>query len=150
MSETIEELIEQGRTLYSGAVNQVLAGFQLIEEMLKSYIANHFDIVRILVKGRLHFEFRREDYQESALGRLTHVFSKLCPNQQLVSDLRAEIKRRDQIAHRALLKSYETGILPDEYSQLLDELTGDMRRIGDLLTRINSEIGKLGSSEGSA
>ncbi|MDO9387581.1 MAG: hypothetical protein Q7T65_12845 [Thiobacillus sp.] len=145
MTDNIDDLKKQGQQLYSRGANQVLAGFQLIEEMLKSYLELHFNMTRVLLNGRLYFEFRREDYQDAALGRLTQVFSKLCANGPLVSDLRAVIKRRDHIAHRALLKLYDEGITPQEYSQLIDELNIDMQRSSDIMNRIVQEMGKLRS-----
>src|ERR1700743_3716543 len=106
MDKSLAELVEEGKRLYTDGVTQVLAGFQIIEDMLKSYLEVHFDLTRTILNGRLHFGFRREDYQDAALGRLAQVFSKLCSDKQLVADLRAVVERRDQIAHRALLKLY--------------------------------------------
>ena len=146
MTTSPQDLKQQGQALYSRGVNQALAGFQLIEEMLKTYIEMHFDFIRLLVNGRAHFEFRREDYQEAALGRLTQVFSKLCSNGQLISDLRAVAKRRDFIAHRALLKLYDAQISPVEYTELMDELREDMDRNSKLMKGILEETSKIHSS----
>lgn len=138
-----EALVEDGKKLYSVSVNQVLSGFQLVEEQLKTYIECHFDSVRTILNGRLYFDFKRDDYQDAALGRLTQVFSKICANKQLVTDLRAMIKRRDHIAHRALLMLYGPDMSPAEYIMLGDELMSDMRRISDLLDRILGELQSL-------
>lgn len=143
MAGAPQDLIEHGKELYGRSVNQALAGFQLIEEMLKTYLEMHFDQVRALLKESIYFEFRRQDYQDAALGRLTQVFSKLCPNQDLVRDLRAVVRRRDHLAHRALLKLYEGGIEPNEYLRLIDEVQIDMSRNKELMSRIANEMSKL-------
>jgi hypothetical protein len=143
MTESPDPLVEQGKELYSSAVNQVLAGYQLIEEMLKSYIATHFELTRAILAGRLHFDFHREDYQDAALGRLIQVFSKLTPNKALVSDLRSVVRHRDQIAHKSLLKLYQGDLRPDEYSKLIGELTSDMQRLSSLLNQIALETRNL-------
>jgi hypothetical protein len=132
------------KELYRKSVNQVLAGFQIVEEMLKTYIERHFDLTRSLINGRLHFEFCRQDYQEAALGRRIQVFSKLCANHQLVSDLRAAVEGRDHVAPRALLKLYESAISPEEYVQISHELLSDMDKNTELMTRIVLEMEKLG------
>ena len=140
MTDIDDDLQKHGQELYGRGVNEVLGGFQLIEEMLKSYIGLHFDSIRALVQGRIHFEFRHADYQDAALGRLVQVFSKLSANTELVTDLRAVVKRRDHIAHKALLKLYEPGIGPKEYAGLIDELEVDMRHSSDLMRRITQEM----------
>jgi hypothetical protein len=136
-------LVEDGRQLYEKGVNRVLAGFQLMEDWLKTYLQAHFDLTRTLLAGRLHFEFRRDDYQEAALGRLTQIFSRLCANSQLVTDLRAVIKRREHIAHRALLKLYNDQLSPEDYSALIAEVASDHATVASLLQRLNDELGKL-------
>lgn len=141
-----DELKERGRELYSSGANQVLAGFQIIEESLKNYIECHFNFTRAFLNGRLHFDFRREDYQEAALGRLIQVFSKLCNDKKLIIDLRSLVQRRDHIAHKALLKLYDDNTSPDEYSDLINELQSDMVKISALMIRISSETAKLGTT----
>jgi uncharacterized protein YbcC (UPF0753/DUF2309 family) len=144
MTDQLDELTKRGQDLYENGVNKVLAGFQLIEELLKTYIEAHYEFVRAFLGDRLYFAFSRSDFQDAALGRLTEIFSKLCPNKGLVADLRAVKRRRDEIAHRALLKLYEHGISPSEYSKLIDELTSDMQRNLDLMSVIRDEMAKLG------
>jgi hypothetical protein len=136
-------LVEHGKQMYEKGVNQLLAGFQLIEDMLKSYLEAHFDLTRAFLAGRLHFEFRREDYQEAPLNRLMHVFSRLCANSQLVTELRAVIKRRNDVAHRALLKLFDNQLSPTDYAALINELATDNAAVASLLQRLHDEFIKL-------
>ena len=149
MSGELEKaLIEQeGKQVYERAANRVLAGFQLIEDWLKTYLQVHFDLTRLMVAGRLHFEFRRDDYQNVSLGKLTSVFSKLCANEQLIADLNAVISRRNHIAHRAFLKLYDTKLTSADYSNLLTEFDADHAKVASLLSRLNDELRRLGTAK---
>jgi hypothetical protein len=130
--------------LYRDGVTQALAGFQLIEEELKNYLEMHFECVRLILGGRLHFDFSRRDYQDAALGRLINVFSKVCPNKELVTDLRAVVKHRDHVAHQALLRLYSDKPPSDaEYLPLLSELNEVVQLVSRLLQRIVDEMAKL-------
>ena len=129
---------------YRNTVSQALAGFQLVEEMLKGYLDKHFSTTRMLLRGAVHFEFSRRDYQEAPLGRLVNVFSKLCANEQLIRDLRAAVKDRDHLAHRALLKLYEVPRpSEEEFMQLLGEASRMMNLPSGLMDRIVDEMRKL-------
>ena len=143
MTDEIQRLQERGKEIYREGANDVLAGFQIIEELLKNYLEFHFDLTRQILAGRVHFDFRRDDYQDAALGRLVQVFSKLCPDKQLISDLRSVVRRRDHFAHKALLKLYDDNVPPDEYSRLIDEMTVDMGKNAELMQRIVNEMKKL-------
>jgi len=143
MTDSIEDLKRRGAELYNSSANQVLAGFQILEELLKNYLARHFALAREVLGDRLPFNFKREDYQDAPLGRLIQVFAKTNLNHDLIRDLRAEISRRDHIAHKAFLKLYKEDVLPDEYVRLIDELSADMSRLSSLMTRLNEETASL-------
>lgn len=136
--------------LYRDGVTQALAGFQLMEENLKIYIGMHFDCIRLLVDEKLYFEFSRSDYQEAALGRLINTFSKLCRNKALITDLRAIIRKRDHVAHQALLKIYSDAPLsPTDYIPHLKEINDLVQELPGLLQRIVNEMAELPKSLGS-
>ncbi len=140
----IQALTEQGRELYSRGATQALGGFQLIEELLKSYIDVHHQFARAFIGGRLHFDFARKDYENSALEKLVGVFSKICDNKDLVKELRSSIDRRNHLAHRALLKMYDQNLSPGDYMELINQAEGDMAKNSALMEQIRGELAKLG------
>ncbi|MFC3552474.1 hypothetical protein ACFOLC_15830 [Lysobacter cavernae] len=117
------DLVETGKELYRDGAAHALAGYQMIEELLKTYIGNHFEIVRSLVDGRVHFGFRKEDYKQAPLGRLLQVFAKICDDTSLVDALRAELPHRDHVAHQSLLILFaKSQPSAEQLSDLLTEL----------------------------
>ena len=130
--------------LYRDSATHALAGFQLVEEMLKSYLEHHFNAVRRILAGRIDFNFHRDDYKEAPLGRLVQLFSKLCGNEKLVLDLRAAVRDRDHLAHRAFLRLYDIPPPSDEeFLSLCEEANRMMNVNSDLMNRIVAEMSKL-------
>ncbi|WP_369915443.1 hypothetical protein AB8810_02250 [Xanthomonas sp. NCPPB 3005] len=118
------DLLATDKELYREGASHALAGYQMIEELLKTYIGNYFGIVRSLVQDKIYFGFRKQDYKQAPLGRLLQTFDKICADKELVAALRAEVPHRDHIAHQSLLvlfaKSQPT---PEDFSKLLEDLT---------------------------
>ncbi|WP_157579398.1 hypothetical protein [Pseudoalteromonas tunicata] len=126
-----EEIYEKGLTL-------ALSGYQLIEASLKLYLRNYFNIARYLISDQLYFGFDGKDYDNAPLGKLVSVFAKTCPDNNLVSELKAEISHRNHIAHQAALNLYRKEPLPKEqFSELSDEIENHSRNITSLLSRLN-------------
>jgi hypothetical protein len=135
------------KDLYRTGVTQALAGFQLIEEGLKTYLGIYFDSIRLLIGDRLHFGFAKEDYQDAALGRLITIFAKTSSNAELLSQLRSVTRQRDHIAHQALLKLYpEKPISVDEYKGMLEEIDQMITKSEALHAAISSEMQKVVSA----
>lgn len=83
-------------------VSLTLASCQLLEERLKQYITDAFDLVRKLVDARMIFKFSIEQYADSSLGRLLGAFGMLCDNKTLIADLWKFKKERDVLSHRGI------------------------------------------------
>jgi len=83
-------------------VAHALAGCQLVEQELKLYISEAFELVQKFVGNRLAFTMSGEDYEDTPLGRLIDVFRKLSDNAQLVSDLRKFKAERDFLSHKGI------------------------------------------------
>jgi hypothetical protein len=143
MTDNVQNQTKQLEMVYERVVNQALGGYQIIEEQLKAFIGMHFDRTRVLLNKTLHFGFSSDDYKDAALGRLVQVFSKLCSNEPLITELRTTIVRRNHLAHKAFLTLYRTDVLSTEYAALLGELQSDMERISDLIAKINKEVKTL-------
>jgi hypothetical protein len=129
---------------YRDIVTHTLAGFQLLEEGLKKYIDSHYGAIRILVKGRVHFAFDRKDIDQAPLGKLCNIFAKVCANQDLVKRLRALIKHRDEIAHRALTHLYGSNTSDAELQAMWDEYVEVSNQVSDALTDVHAELLNLG------
>ena len=109
-----------------------MAGFQLIEEALKSYIGYYHETVRQFLPEKLSYRYSRQDVQDAALGKLVNVFAKVSSNDKLVSELRTLVKTRDDLAHKAFLNLY--GPVPPE-----DEL----KKRGDALLKVAERVGLI-------
>lgn len=125
---------------YRDSVSSALGGFQLVEEGLKTYIDIYYGAVRDILAGKLHFAFDQSDVQDAPLGRLLTIFSKICPNKELVSELRGLIKHRNQAAHQAFVCLYDDETSTEAYKAMTSaniELTTVLTR---LLPQIHAEM----------
>lgn len=130
-------MIDKSAAVYKDGVMLALGAFQFLEETLKAYTEVYFDTVRKLTAGKIYFGFERKDYQESALGRLVHVFSKTCGDKELVGELREMVPKRDHIAHQALLRLFHPKpTTAAEYAELIKETTETL----DQLQRIGRKV----------
>src|SRR5688572_10988832 len=91
---------------YRESVTHALGGFQLVEEGLKTYIDLYYETARQLLVGKLHFGFDKAEVQEAPLGRLLQIFSRINPNKELIAELKALVKDRNQAAHQAFVCLY--------------------------------------------
>ena len=122
---------------YRKGANLALAGYQLIESLLKTYIKNYFSIVKSIIGNELYFGFDGQDYEEAPLGRLLQVFSKICDNQKLVKDLQSEIKHRNDVAHKSMLILYSKSKPSiEEFDDLNKSLEVRNKAIHKLYTRL--------------
>lgn len=91
-------------------VAQALSGCQLVEQELKLYIAEAFELVRKYVPPVLTFKMSGDDYEDASLERLIETFKKLSSNDALLQELNKFRFERNFLSHKAI-----TGCLyPDE------------------------------------
>ena len=81
-------------------VAEALSGCQLVEQELKLYIAEAFDLVRKCIDGRLPFKLSGDDHQDSSLEKLIGMFRKRCDNESLVERLTKFKGERNFLSHR--------------------------------------------------
>jgi hypothetical protein len=124
---------------YRDAVAHALGGFQLLEEGLKMHLNLYFDTVRDLIGTRLHFGFAGSEFQEAPLGRLVSIFSKVCPDQELLAQLRSVIKHRDKVAHQAFLCLYGNKPAKEELGAMAYENVKLGSTVADLMGRVHKE-----------
>ena len=136
-------MIESPEDLYHGAIARCLAGYQLLEEQLKTYLGIYFGVVRALLPSGLHFGFESKEIENAPLERLVHLFSKACDDAKLVASLREVISHRNEVAHRALLLSYKSSPTTEEYVELSSEAVKRSGVIGELMARVCDKTGEI-------
>lgn len=128
---------------YREAASHALAGFQLVEQQLKEYIGYYYDAVRFLLNGKLSFNYTREEMDEAALERLTNIFSKINSNEELIKRIRALIKHRNNVAHRALVHLYGKGRTDEELKANIDEFIEIAEKLGLILRDLLKETSNV-------
>jgi hypothetical protein len=83
-------------------VAEALSGCQLVEQELKLYITEAFDLVRKCLKDQLPFKMSGDDYQDSSLERLIGIFQKLSNNASLYERLNQFKVERNFLSHKAI------------------------------------------------
>ena len=121
---------------YKTSLVLALAGFQMVEESLKTYLSFCHDAVRELLPPGLTYKYSRADVEDAALGKLLMIFSKTTSNDGLVIALRKLQKDRDLIAHRALLDLFRS-------SDSSQNLKSEAKRMMDLAARVNAHLGEI-------
>ncbi|MDP1654805.1 MAG: hypothetical protein Q8K91_09515 [Hylemonella sp.] len=79
-----------------------LSGCQLVEQQLKLYISEAFQLAKKCIGKRIPFMMSGDDYEDASLERLIDVFRKLTNNQTLVSDLSRFKKERNFLSHKGI------------------------------------------------
>lgn len=57
-------------------IGQALSGCQLVEQELKLYITEAFELARKCIGNRMPFKLNGEDYSDSSLEKLIEMFKK--------------------------------------------------------------------------
>jgi hypothetical protein len=70
---------------YLFQVGKAASQFQFLEEGLKMYLAECFDIVRENVKGKIEFRYVYKDLKNKSLGPLVRLFAKYATSEELTS-----------------------------------------------------------------
>jgi hypothetical protein len=83
-------------------VAHALSGCQLVEQELKLYITEAFDLVRKCVGNKMHFKMSGDDYDNTSLEGLIKVFRKLSDNEHLSADLNQFKEERNFLSHQGI------------------------------------------------
>jgi hypothetical protein len=83
-------------------VAHALSGCQLVEQELKLYVSEAFDLVQKCVAGKLPFSMSGEDYADASLEKLIEIFRKLSTNTPLVTELRKFKDERNFLSHKGI------------------------------------------------
>ena len=126
-------------------VAEALSGCQLVEQELKLYIAEAFDLVRKCVDGRLPFKLSGDDHQDSSLERLIGMFRKLCDNEPLVERLNKFKGERNFLSHKAITNCMdpEQGLSYQAVVELAPRLSATASEAQSLRVAIHEEANKF-------
>ena len=83
-------------------VAHALSGCQLVEQELKLYITEAFDLVRKCVGDQMVFRMTGKDYANAPLGQLIDTFRRLTSNKKLVDDLKSFTTERNLLSHTGI------------------------------------------------
>lgn len=108
-------------------VRLVLMDFQFIEECLRMYIAKCYEHIACQLRGAPPFQYGYRDLEKDSLGKLVGKFEKLNRNSSLISELRRLTSKRNQVAHRAFLLTYEEVRNDDYLKAQLDDIVNTKR-----------------------
>ncbi|MEJ2793958.1 hypothetical protein WAE56_11100 [Iodobacter sp. LRB] len=128
---------------YRDIAIHALAGFQLIEVVLKDYIADYHDKVREFLPVDMVYEHKADEVTNAPLGKLLDIFGKINANKQLVVELRNLQSKRNDLAHRALVKLYWPAKNEFDFSGNSTQLDGLADDLGGLIEQIIVEHAKL-------
>jgi hypothetical protein len=126
-------------------VAHALSGCQLVEQQLKLYITEAFDLVRKCVGEKMHFKMSGDDYADSSLERLITTFKKLSNNVQLSTDLGRFKDERNFLSHQGIAHclDYEGSLFQHTAAEFQLRLEAIQVEAGRLRTAIHDEANKF-------
>ena len=129
-------------------VSLALAGCQLVEQELKLYITEAFQLVHKCVGDRMPFKMCGEDYANSSLKRLIDGFKKLSNNEQLVKELYAFKNERNFLSHQGITHCLDwNGDIFEstaaEFQERLGKIQVEANRLQILIHKETNKIGIL-------
>jgi hypothetical protein len=83
-------------------VAYALSGCQLVEQELKLYLTEAFELTQKCIGNRMPFKLSGDDYADSSLERLIEMFRKLTDNDTLVTELRRFKEERIFLSHKGI------------------------------------------------
>lgn len=115
-------------------IAHALSGCQLVEQELKLYITEAFDLVRKCVGDHMVFRMTGKDCANFALGQLVDTFRRLSDNKELVDDLKAFTRERNVLSHTGITHclDYEGELSPSSaarYQKRLDAIQVEALRL---------------------
>jgi hypothetical protein len=126
-------------------VAHALSDCQLVEQELKLYITEAFDLVRKCVGDKMHFKISGDDYANSSLEGLIKIFKKLSGSDSLSVDLNKFKDERNFLSHQGIAHclDYEGSLFQPtavEFQPRLEAIQAEAER---LRTAIHEEASKF-------
>jgi hypothetical protein len=123
--------------------NDILIGFQYIEESLRLYLSEVYRYISIQISDVLPFRYGYDDIKKESLGRLIRKFGKLNDNESLISELNDLIPYRNETAHRGFLLQEEQ-LFDEEYlNSRFDKLIEIRERTTKCVNALYNQIARI-------
>ena len=104
---------------HSEELSNALMFLQYIEEAIKDYLGEVYEIIKKKLGNQIPFDFSRKSVENNSLRKLLTKFSKVNSNKDLIDRIDHLIKDRNYCAHRAYVMTFKQ-IFNDKY--LSDEI----------------------------
>jgi predicted nucleotidyltransferase len=124
---------------YEVEAAKCLAGFQLLEHLLKQYIKLHHLTARHLLRGSIPFNFDGSDVANSSLEGLIGRLKKCTDDTDLVQRIKQIKSERDDLAHLAFAQTY-LGLSAQEKALAISRYQSTKLSIQEICKEIESEI----------
>jgi hypothetical protein len=106
---------------YVPAHSDALVNFQYLEQALREYIALAYKVIG-LTSPHVPFRYSIEDLENDTLRRLIEKYLKVAPDPDLGKELFPLVKKRNHIAHRALIQDLDQFKTPKFTELKVEEL----------------------------
>jgi hypothetical protein len=119
-----------------------LARFQFVEELLKTYLAHCFMIIKKELKGKIHFGYSFEDLEDMPYSKCLTIFKKYNQNEELIKKLNKLTQDRNFCAHKGFLFVYGTwGNDKNKVEETLIKTMQASENINACFTELIKELG---------
>jgi hypothetical protein len=92
----------RSQRLFFHRVGEALAPYQLVEALLKIYVARAQMKINRILAGSVPFNFASSEYENAPLEHLIRLFQRHSNNNPLITRLRAAKEKRNEIAHKVI------------------------------------------------
>ena len=126
-----------------------LVTFQYLEEGLRMYISNAYEIIKNKLNGTIPFYYTYKDVEKDSLRKLISKFEKFNSNKKLIEKIKKLIPRRNKIAHNSFLFNFkeidtnELSLKIEKMEKILEEGKSCMTLLRDELLIIEETLSSL-------
>lgn len=144
LRDYVVERDKESREFYL-KVGRSMGGCQLVEQELKLYLAEAFQLVRKQTGNVIPFKFDSKDYEDSPLGTLVKAFSRLNDHDDLIKSLKAFVKERNFLSHRAVVSCYypDGSVSTQDMSELEPRLKDIEAKAEELTEAVHLETNEI-------
>ena len=126
-------------------VAYALSGCQLVEQELKLYLTEAFELAQKCVGAKMPFKLSGTDYANSSLEGLINMFKKLSDNEALVDELNRFKDERNFLSHKGITHclDYEGEFFYSTAAEFQERLKAIESEAQRLRTAIHEEANKF-------
>ncbi len=128
---------------YFDLIPPILLDCQFIEEMLRMYISNSYEIIKKKLNKSIPFKFSYADLKSDNLGVIIKKFKKLNNNKDLIKNVEIVRKHRNFCVHQAYLLTYEEQKDELYLRNAIKELSQMKAKVKSCLVNVINELEKI-------